>query len=493
MVYGTSGFCDLRGEQWTETGCITFRGGEYSMITSDTRKVPSADSYPVDKDGYPNMNFVSDNVRLNDNHTLTNFPMGIALSDWGEQAYHNMMAIGMGTNSTMLSSLKDTGKIAARVWGMFWGRDGATRETQLNGSMVFGGYDKAKVVGEPYTQFLVSDRSVCSTGMLVTITDLVLNFPNGTNASLFPPAKTSSISACIVPDYPVLMTLPNAPYFNNFRTLTNAYIEGRSLGIDFYSVRYSDGDVPYTGDLTIELQDGLSVRVPNDQLVVPDRYSDSETGQWVVNSTDPTIVINAIQDVNGNDLSQLGRQFLSAAYLMVNEETGQFNLWPANPTLDEDLVAFDANGKEADSICSEPSSTNTTANPDASASGVPIASPSDKKDPAKGANRGLSTGAIAGVVIAVVAVGALSLGLGVWLWRRKKARKAAAQQEEFVQAVVERFPKAQDTSYATELPDSSGQWPQEIYTEGTEPSPGSRYELAGSTPTVPDRDGSRMI
>lgn len=488
MVYGTSGFCDLRQEKWTETGCITFRGGEYSMITSDTRKVPSPDSYPIEKGGYPQMNFVSDNIRLNDNHTLPSFPIGIALSAWGEQAYHNMMAIGMGVNSTMLSTLKSTGKIAARAWGMFWGREGATRETQLDGSMVFGGYDRAKVVGQPYTQFLVADRSVCSTGMLVTVTDLVLNFANGTNASLFPPAKTSSISACIVPDYPVLMTMPNDPYFNNFRLLTNAFIEGRSFGIDFYSIRYNDSDIPYTGDLTIKLQSGLNVRIPNDQLIVPDRYSDSKTGQWVVNSTDPTIVINPIQDINGNDLSQLGRQFLSAAYLMVNEETGQFSLWAANPTLDEDLAAFDADGKEADSICPTTSSTNTTApQPDA------LTATASNKGPAKAASGGLSTGAIAGIVIAAVAVIALASGLGVWLSRKKRARKAASQQGEYVETIVEEFPKARQTSYQPELPDTSGQWPHEMYADRTGPSPGSRYELAGSIPTVPDRGAGDRI
>jgi hypothetical protein len=290
------------------------------------------------------------------------------------------------------------------------------------------------------------------------------------------------------------MTMPNDPYFNNFRLLTNAYIEGRSFGIDFYSVRYNGGDIPYTGDLTIKLQNGLSVRIPNDQLIVPDRYSDSKTGQWVANSTDLTIVINPIQDINGDDLSQLGRQFLSAAYLMVNEETGQFNLWAANPTLDEDLVAFDANGKEADSICPPPSSTNTTGpNPDVSAAVVPTGAPGNKNNPAKAASGGLSTGATAGIVIAAVAVGAVSSGLGVWLRRRKRARKAAAQQEEYVETVVEEFPKVRQTFHKSELPDSSGRWPQEIYTEGPGPSPGSRYELAGSIPTVPDRGGGHRI
>lgn len=449
------------------------------MITSQTRKIPPSNSYPVEAGGYPQLNFVSDTIKLNDNHTLTNFPMGIALSAWGEQAYHNMMAIGMGANSTMLNTLKSTGKIAARVFGIFWGRTGATSRTQLDGSMVFGGYDRAKVTGPAYTQFMVSDRSMCSTGMLVTITDLVLNFANGTNASLFPTSRTSSISACLVPDYPVLMTMPTEPYFDNLRIHTGANIGGRSFGIDFYSVRYDDGEIPYNGDLTIKLQNGLSVRIPNDQLVVPDRYSDSQTGQWVVNSTDPTLIINAIQQVNADDLSQIGRQFLSAAYLMVNEETNQFTLWAANPTNDVDLVAFDSNGKEADSICPPPSSNTSTPSTDGPVDGLgpPTSSNASGPDSPSG---GLPIGVIVGIVVAAVAVVAISIGLGIWLCRRKRARKA--QEAEYVTTIVEEVPKVRQTFYKPELPDTSGRWPRELDGQGPGPQPGEHYELYGSMP-----------
>ncbi|KAH8909281.1 acid protease [Coniochaeta sp. PMI_546] len=487
MVYGTSGFCELRHEAWTETGCVTFRGGEYTMITSQSRKIPPSNAYPVESAPYPQMSFVSDTIKLNDNHSLTNFPMGIALSGWGEQGYHPQMAIGMGANSTMLNMLKSTGRIASRVFGIFWGRTGATSRTQLDGSMVFGGYDRAKVIGQPYTQFMIDDRSVCSTGMAVTITDLVLNFANGSNVSLFPGAKTSSIAACLVPDYPVLMTMPLDPYFNNIRIHTGASMSGRSFGIDFFSVRYDDTDTPYQGDLTIKLQSGLSVRIPNDQLVVPDKYSDSQTGQWIVNSTDPAMIINAIQQVNANDLSQIGRQFLSAAYLMVNQETNQFTLWAANPTSDVDLVAFDANGKEADSIC-PPASTNTTTGggPEKSDGLGPPAATSTP-------SAGLSTGVIAGIAVGAVAVVAIAVGIGAWCYRRKKVNRAGESTEAETIVVTEE-PKGQyggyhqGAFYKSELPDTSGRWPRELSAQGPGPQAHIQYELMGSVPEAGGRN-----
>ncbi|KAF1356139.1 hypothetical protein BDV97DRAFT_341126 [Delphinella strobiligena] len=44
--------------------------------------------------------------------------------------------------------------------------------------------------------------------MQVTIDDLELTYPNGTTASLFKGSISAALLACIVPDFPVMMTLP---------------------------------------------------------------------------------------------------------------------------------------------------------------------------------------------------------------------------------------------------------------------------------------------
>ena len=148
-------------------------------------KVAATNLYPTDAGTYPKMDYITDNVTLNANTTLKDFPLGIAQNDWGAQGYFPQVALGLGPNSTVLNALKSSGRIASRSWGMFWGRTGGTSTTKLDGNFVFGGYDRAKVQGKNYTKALNEQKSSCSTQLTVTITDMVLNFPNGTDASLF--------------------------------------------------------------------------------------------------------------------------------------------------------------------------------------------------------------------------------------------------------------------------------------------------------------------
>ncbi|KAK7951230.1 aspartic-type endopeptidase [Apiospora aurea] len=212
------------------------------------------------------MPYASESLRFNDNVSLGNFPVGIALNNWGAQGCHPTVAFGLGTNSTLLKTLKRSSKNLSNTWGLFWGRNGGTTSFQLGGSIVFGGYG---------------------------------------------------------------------------------------------------------GDLTIQLQSGLSVRVPNDQLVVPNVIIDRPTGALVVNGSAPDLVINSIQGVNANDLPQLGRQFLTAAYLMVNMDANQCTLWSANPTSDQNLVAVDTSDQEVTEYCGtgQSSPNNSGSDPSSTATG----------------------------------------------------------------------------------------------------------------------------
>lgn len=202
-------------------------------------------AYPVDGWPYPEMSYFSDTVKINENTSLIAFPLGTPLNDWGAEGYHPAAAIGLGSNSSFLNTLKASGKVASRTWSFFWGRNGATSSTQLDGGMIFGGYDRAKTSGKGYTQALAPVTSTCGTGMVVTIVDMVLNFPNGTDASIFPKSRSASITVCIVPDYPALITLATDPFVVNFVTLTSMTVTpGRSLGLNYFDLRYPDGTSP---------------------------------------------------------------------------------------------------------------------------------------------------------------------------------------------------------------------------------------------------------
>lgn len=249
-MYGTNDKCDAFGadSNWTDTACITFRGGKYDQLASTSRGAIAANLLSVDGEGSgPPCSYVTDNITLNANVTLGSFPLGVALADWGEQGYYPQDAIGLGLNSSILHALKTSGQIASRTWSMFWGRTGGTIQTQLDGGFVFGGYDRAKVSGRNYTQALSTIRPGCASNMLVTISDLILNFPNGTETSLFQGAQQAALTACISPDYPTLLGIPYDPYFTTFESLTNAdgLAEGpagqyRSFGLYYYGMLYDD-------------------------------------------------------------------------------------------------------------------------------------------------------------------------------------------------------------------------------------------------------------
>lgn len=150
------------------------------------------------------------------------------------------------------------------------------------------------------------------------------------------------------------------------------------------------------------------MRIPNDQLVVPNIDIDPDTGERVTNYTNPDLVINAIQYNNINDMPQLGRQFLSAAYLMVNQDAGQFTLWVANPTVNEDLVAVDTDGSDITETC-------TSAVPDEGSA----TAGSDAGEPSSSSS--VSSGTIAGAVVGGIGGSALVGALAFWFIKKRRS------------------------------------------------------------------------
>lgn len=163
--------------------------------------------------------------------------------------------------------------------------------------------------------------------------------------------------------------------------------------------------------MTISLQNGPSITVPNPELVVYDTTVASD-GSIQTNTSIRDVVVGSLQDVNKDDLPMLGRLFLSSAYLMVNQEAGRFSVWQANtaPT-DSKIVAVDKANNEVSDFC-----TNSTA---------PTPLPSSSTAPAA-QNQGskLSGGAIGGIVAGAVAGLAILGAIGILLLRRRRSRNA---------------------------------------------------------------------
>jgi hypothetical protein len=210
-------------------------------VSSYSRTVANQSIVPKDQTvTYPNNSYFGDWLQL-ERETLYDFPIGVVLADWGAQGYFPMNAMGFGLNSSIYRALVSKRQIVSRTVSMFWGLQGPNKRTQLDGSVVIGGYDQAKINGANYTAPLAKDDNDCDTKMIVTITDLVLNFANGTDASLFNGTRNTALKACVDPSYPVLMTLP-LPYFKVFQNFTNQPEKGfnRTFGLPFYSMVYND-------------------------------------------------------------------------------------------------------------------------------------------------------------------------------------------------------------------------------------------------------------
>jgi hypothetical protein len=224
--------------------CTTMRGGLYDGNASSTVHLATSvyDAQGDPSDGQPtlithiwNNSWVDDTLYLG-NATLPHFPLGIPGFDFGG-ALDTQNNIGLGVNSTLLTTLRDAGLIASRSFSWWWGQTGATTNAQMDGSIVFGGYDAAKVIGSPMTQSLLPPSIDCPSGMVVQITNILLGFPNGTTTSITQPA---ALTACLQPDLTVLMTLPFEPFYDTFESQTQTTNLGRGggPGIDFWGVLY---------------------------------------------------------------------------------------------------------------------------------------------------------------------------------------------------------------------------------------------------------------
>jgi hypothetical protein len=439
--------------------------------------VLSSDDVESDDERYPNMDYYTDQLTLNDNLTIPNMTIGVPLQDWAQQGYHPMMAVGLGEDSVFLNLLKDTGAILSRTWSMFYGWNGHSANTQSEGTFVVGGYDRAKVSGEGHTFSLSPDRDDCDSRILVNVEDMILNFRNGTTASMM--GNSRPFEVCIVPDYPVLMTMPLSPYFDNFQSLTQTDITERTFGIAYYSMLYSDGDEPFDGDMTISIRDGPAVRIPNHQLIVPNRYIDSDTGAIMANESAQNLVILPLQGGSETNLAQIGRQFLSAAYLMVNQDTEEFTLWNANPTSQVDLVAVNENGDEVTEFC-EPEA--TTSGPSSPAETGGNTDGADDGGEDEGSDGGLSTGAIAGIAVGAVAAIGLVAAAAFLMWRRRK-RETRAAAGYYAPPAVD-APKYGGVPTADPSPQYTSELSQQNYYMSEAPAaPAS--ELSGSGPQRP--------
>ncbi|KAF5013988.1 hypothetical protein FDECE_18 [Fusarium decemcellulare] len=322
FVYGPK--CG-QANTFTRAECNTWRGGLYEPKNSTIDGTPEKDYLPVSENWASNTyNMFTSTLRLGDAFTLKDFPMAqpVDPDGWELLGWSPQHIFGLGPDSTLLSSLRNAGRIASKSVGYYWSPDSAESKGDTPGSFVLGGFK---------------------------------------------------------------------------------------------------------GDITVKLNTGLDITVPNDQFMVTERRI-NEDGEIYRNDSQPLIRIDRMN----SGLPSLGRYFLTAAYLATNEDAGTFTLWKANPTSDQDLVALDTNNKAVDSqnLCTTPPVTSVLAEPDegqvsevAEDTTSPSSTPKskDKQEP------GLSGSAIAGIAAGAVLSVLTGIGIFAWWFLRRRRRRESGE------------------------------------------------------------------
>ncbi|KAG8628172.1 hypothetical protein KVT40_004045 [Elsinoe batatas] len=345
---------------------ITLPITNVSLANGQVRRGPVYDAGTFVATNQSLMRFMTDDLSLSSNVTLGGFPIGVPGDDIGQQQAEPQAILGLGGNSTLLSALRKSERISSRSYGIFSGLTGVTAASQMDGSLVLGGYDRAKTVFA---------------------------------------REGDAFRACLIPDYPLVMSLTGEVFQRIDANFDSTFVD-RSTGINFWGVAYDGrGGAPYDGDLTAQIEiagQSLDIRIPNDQLVLPD-ITIAETGAMNVNYSKQVVMLDALAAETETLLPIIGRSFLSSAYVFVNQDAGTFTLWAANATTTSDIVPIARDGSIVDNCGLRLVGTDVSG--PGNASNTP---------PAK-----LTTGAIAGIAVGGTAALVVIVAAAFFLLRRR--------------------------------------------------------------------------
>jgi hypothetical protein len=207
--------------------CIGGNGGAFDEKQSNTWVTePLSDDavedplFSVDSSNNLGDEFGTDTLHLTDSTLVSRFPFHIPRFSDDSTVHRNNL--GLGPESTLLSQLHKAGKIASRSWSLFWGLTGPT--SQMDGNLILGGYDAAKVQGAEYTQPILRNGQ-CAGGLIVMVTNIIMNV-NGTSTDVL---DSSPMQMCIRTDYE-LITIPNAVWSN----MGFSFCENRAYGLSLW-------------------------------------------------------------------------------------------------------------------------------------------------------------------------------------------------------------------------------------------------------------------
>ena len=155
-------------------------------------------------------------MTFGDGQNLSSYPIGLPLKE-NELGLTDLFdnTLGLGSNSTFLTTLSNLGLIASKSFSIFWGLAGTNGNA--DGSLIVGGLDSAKMSGSSLTSTIQTQNNDavslwtnnCGTGLFITVKDISLNFPDGSTSSILGGNFTQGLSMCIDPAYPGITLPPN--------------------------------------------------------------------------------------------------------------------------------------------------------------------------------------------------------------------------------------------------------------------------------------------
>jgi hypothetical protein len=218
----------------------------------------------------------------------------------------------LGTNSSFLRATVKGGVAPSTAFGLW---SGSRSLAPVDGLLVIGGYDAARVDGD-FVEFPIKQWNPQQTCPLqVTITDIAYS-----GQSLFA-NSTETIVACVEP----------STQRNVFtQDITFAFANATGQNSSFYKGMTYPASNPPTGNMTITLNNNYTTTIPSNELFNLLRGSDPNGRYAVINNTVVEAGVGDNRKADPNTIvPTLGGLFLTFNYLIVDYDQSTFKLAPA--------------------------------------------------------------------------------------------------------------------------------------------------------------------
>ncbi|KAI5781913.1 hypothetical protein EDC01DRAFT_752048 [Geopyxis carbonaria] len=286
--------------------------------------------------------------------TIEAFPLTIITNSTFPVGAHSL---GLASSSVFLETAVRTGKAPSHAWALDYG----TLNPYRPGELVVGGYNPAKLppnsaatppaASNPFSFPVFADRNIpCPLQVRITGMDL------GGHDLL---AGDAAFTACLEPTVRnLILPLKVQRRFNESLLALHPQLTLEHVDWDYSYYTTADG-ITLTHPLTLTLapnpslntttsddddDDGITITIPSSELAAPRRQLDYKSG-WRFTPGELQVAVG-----NGSDMPELanfvrlGAPALSQMYVIVDYESGRFEVRPVRRGSDEDAARKDAGG-----------------------------------------------------------------------------------------------------------------------------------------------------